>query len=237
MSRFIEFIYEHLQILIGLVGKLWTNIASIDSVLSVFALIAGALGAYFGFIRKQIKRRSDPKKEFNRFIDQNYGRENRVLLKKFYVETRGQDIDPCYNDEIREDNGVYFSVPLVPFFINTAFLSTDQAKYYLVLADSGMGKSTFLLRLYHDYLLQPSRKKKNDIKLIPLSKTNCIEAITNIKDKEQTILLLDALDENTDAMTNYEMFFSKLLKATEDFFVLSLHVEHNFFPMSTQNQL
>ncbi len=63
-----------------------------------------------------------------------------------------------------------------------------------------MGKTEFLINLYlHD--LSQFRRPKYQIKLFPLGLPNIDEEIENIKnDRKKTILLLDAFDEDPQAL-------------------------------------
>ena len=66
-----------------------------------------------------------------------------------YIPTRGQDIDPCDSEEMA-DNRPYFSQKLIPFFMRDNF-ENNKNRYYIILADSGMGKTTFLFILFFSY--------------------------------------------------------------------------------------
>lgn len=175
------------------------------------------------------KRVINPYMVYKKRVDFYYTRSIRKAISKYYIPTRAQDIDPCDHEEIRENNGKYLSQLLVPFFCKRAFARSSFGKYYLVLADSGMGKSTFLLRLYRQYLFRFSFGKK-PVELVPLAYKNCIKTINAIQNKENTILLLDALDENPDAIKNYEYFFQELLGATEKFYKIVITCRTQFFP-------
>lgn len=107
-----------------------------------------------------------PHQTFKRFINQYYSKEDWESITKYYIPTRAQDIDPCEFDEIRENNGNFISQPLVDFFCQEAFKESSQGKYYLVLADSGMGKTTFLLRLYRECLFRLSIRKRLNVTMI-----------------------------------------------------------------------
>lgn len=202
----------------------WENISKINAFLAILLAGSAISGSILVYLRRQ------PRVIFKHTVDQNYGKENRLLLKKYYITTRGQDVDPCNQDEIREDNGKFITANLVSFFCQDAFKQSSQGKYYLVLADSGMGKSTFLLKLYCKYITRVSLRRRKKMVLIPLSKKSCLNSIIALEKKENTILLLDALDENPSAMNDYLGFFSQLLNATEDFYKIVITCRTQFFP-------
>ena len=201
----------------------------IDLVVAILA-IGGSAVAIVAFFRSICKRIITPYREYKNFVDHVYSKENRKAIAKYYIDTRAQDIDPCEFDEIRENNGNYISQLLIPFFCNDAFKSSSQGKYYLVLADSGMGKTTFMLRLFRECLLNCSLRKRLATKLIPLSQKNCLQSIEEIENQEKTILLLDALDENGEAIKDYESFFEELLRVTEGFNKIVITCRTQFFP-------
>ena len=68
------------------------------------------------------------------------------------------------------------------------------------------------------------------------TKDDCIEAINKIDDKSNTILLLDGLDENKKAITDYESFGSSLEKVTCNFIELLLQQELIFLRMKVKRE-
>ena len=144
---------------------------------------------------------------------------------KYYVSTRGQDIDPC-NDEEKVNNNSYESEELIPFLMKKNF-EKNRNKYYIILADSGMGKTTFLLKLFLSYYKKIFRKY--NIKFMPLFKDNIREERYKRENKQDTILLLDGLDENREAIYNYQKFLVKLVNATLEFHTIIISCRTQFF--------
>jgi len=86
--------------------------------------------------------------------------------------------------------------------------------FALALADSGMGKTTFMINLYIRYknaFRLPFAPQKYDIKLFPLGYPNILEDIEKVKDKKNTILLLDALDEDLEAIKDHQKRLNEIL--------------------------
>lgn len=204
------------------------NIQIIELIGGVIA-VAGGVAVVVKLINRGCKRIVGPHREYNQFVNRIYTKDAQKAITKFYIPTRAQDIDPCEQEEIRDNNGKFLSEPLIPFFCNHAFLESSRGKYYLVLADSGMGKTTFLLRLYKECLFGRKRKKKKT-KFVPLAYQNALQSISTLPDKKNTILLLDGLDENMDAINDYEVFFGKLLNYTEEFDKIVITCRTQFFP-------
>jgi hypothetical protein len=103
---------------------------------------------------------------------------------------------------------------IVPFFLNEHFKS--DTKYCLVLADAGMGKTSFLLNLYIKYNLRivPNKYK---VKFLPFRYQNFEEILKGIDVKEKTILLLDGFDEDIKSNDNIDARFDDIVKMTRDF--------------------
>ena len=203
--------------------------STLNTLVSFFDSIQGILTfcfAIFMFLVGKYMLTRKSKKAFNQFLRHNYSKETTTTLKKYYIRTRAQDIDPCEKDEIRDGCGDCQTYNLIDFFTKKAFTSDCQDKYFLVLADSGMGKTTFLLKLYQTL----SKRRKAKVKMIPLSQDDCIKEIQKIEDEENTILLLDAFDENVSAMRDYKTFLSKLLSTTERFRKVVITCRTQFFP-------
>lgn len=218
--------FETAASLVDLNQPLPPAVNNVDTILGILCSLVVLLPLLWQVWKHFIK----PYRTYTETVDAHYTKPIRKMISKCYIPTRAQDIDPCDQDEIRENNGKFISKLLIPFFRNEAFPSSSHGKYYLVLADSGMGKSTFILRLYHDYLLAFSFRKKKPIALIPLAYKNCLNTIQNITDKGNTILLLDGLDENPAAIKNYQSFLRDLLDATEEFYKVVITCRTQFFP-------
>ena len=146
-----------------------------------------------------------------------------------YIPTRGQDIDPCDSEEM-VDNRPCFSQELIPFFMQDNF-DKNKNRYYIVLADSGMGKTTFLFNLFFSYYKKLLRKHK--IKFIPLSINGVFEEIEKVADKQNTILLLDGLDENREAMNDHKEYLEKIVEKTIKFHTIIITCRTQFFSNET----
>ncbi len=155
---------------------------------------------------------------------------NKKTKKSFkcYISTRGQDMDPCNSEEMI-DNRHCFSQELIPFFMQNNF-EKNKNRYYIVLADSGMGKTTFLFNLFFSYYKKLIRK--HEIKFIPLFIDSVFEEIEKIENKQNTILLLDGLDENREAMNDHKKYMEKIVNKTIKFHTIIMTCRTQFFPDS-----
>lgn len=118
--------------------------------------------------------------------------------RDLFIPTQWQQFSPTHEEEPSFSGSYVAKVPLIPHFLKNAFdEKKDSQKFYLVLADSGMGKTTFMINLYVKYNSFFNFNKKYKIKLLPFGDTRILDLIKEIKSEEakNTILLLDAFDE------------------------------------------
>ena len=142
---------------------------------------------------------------------------------KYYVPTYGQE---TLSTNILSSQKQRFC--LIDFFIKDVFQKEKDDRYFIILGESGMGKSTFLQMLYIKYKREIF--KSHQIYLYPLSNEVDFNEWKEIKNKYNSILLLDALDENSDAVRNYEETIAKITKATEKFYKVIITCRTQFFP-------
>lgn len=141
-----------------------------------------------------------------------------------YIPTRCQDEDPA---SASESSRVYGFAAL-SFFIKKVFREKEEDKYYLVLADSGMGKTTFMINLFLTYMRK--RFKPYHMVLLPLGHPKTGERIDAVENKTGTILLLDAFDEDIAAARNYKSRMDTLIDKTSDFQTVIFTSRTQFFP-------
>lgn len=200
----------------------WDNISNIDALVAVIMVIVSIAvivsGMVAGFLRLKLKH--NRYKYLNIPID-------RVTKQsmRYYVPTRGQKTDPSAGEEDAGND----SFNLTNLFLKEIFSKSDE-QYFIILADSGMGKTTFLLNLFLEYYKKIFRKY--NIVLIPLAFENAVEKINEIEDKAATILLLDGLDEDKYAMDDYVNRLKEICDASESFYKVIVTCRTQFFPDS-----
>lgn len=199
------------------------NISNIEAVLNIIVIISGwGICVWGGIISVfRVKLRYSQYKYLNLVIDNQVKR-----AMKYYIPTRGQNIDPC-NEEEYATRHSFITKKMINFFVKEVF-KNDEAQYYIILADSGMGKTTFLLKLFFQYYKRIFRKY--NITFVPLSLENSIERIRRVKDKSSTILLLDAFDEDRYAIEDYNKRLRIICDATEEFYKVIMTCRTQFFP-------
>ena len=157
-----------------------------------------------------------------------YFLENDLKDLRYYIATCGQKEDPCEKDEIKD--GISENrQKLMPYFIKKVICKNKGNRYYIILADSGMGKSTFLRKLYIKYNSRLFNKKQMII--YPLSNDRDLKEIKDKTDAEKikTVLLLDALDEDDFAIKNYQKRMKEILKAIDGYYKVIISCRTQFF--------
>ena len=153
---------------------IWNNLSNIDSILNVLLPILSVCtfirGLIEGVIKLKLKR--NPYKYLNLVVNKQTKRS-----MKYYIPTRVQEVDPC-DDACTTDS----SKKIIPYFINEVFKNSDT-QYFVILADSGMGKTTFLLKLFYEYYRR--LLKKYDIVFIPLLFDSSLEWIKEIQKSDK----------------------------------------------------
>lgn len=151
-----------------------------------------------------------------------------------YIQTKFQNVAPSEDDEPGRSYIASAKQKLIPLFLKKAFKDDkDDNKYYLLLADAGMGKTTFMINLYLVYKRQWAWwNRKFDIKIFPLGHPETLKDVAAIPDekKKDTILLLDALDEDSEAVKNYQTRLKKILEVAWRFREIVITCRTQFFP-------
>lgn len=152
---------------------------------------------------------------------------------RYYISTQYQNVSPSEDEEPGRRYIAAAKNKLIPLFLQKAFLhGKDNNKYYLILADTGMGKTTFLINLYISYKNQWNffNKPRPEIKLIPLGSPDALAAIQLIGNPQNTILLLDAFDEDVKALHHYKSRMEEILAVVKDFHEIVITCRTQFFP-------
>jgi hypothetical protein len=149
-----------------------------------------------------------------------------------YVPTHFQSNPPSQHHELIQSHKVTARQKLIPFFLNHAFRGDqDEQRFYIVLAGSGMGKTTFMLNLYLAYLQRKQLGRASfHVRLMPLGYPDLLKRIEQIQDQANTILLLDGLDEDTQAIRNYKRRLERMLSKVKDFRYVVFTCRTQFFP-------
>jgi formylglycine-generating enzyme required for sulfatase activity len=146
---------------------------------------------------------------------------------RYYVTPFCQDIDPGGGEEPRALYGVKQNLFDA---LDDALTHPTEFRYLILLADSGMGKTSALLNYYARHIRSPRRGRRFDLAAIPLGGPDADKRIAAIENQGSTVLFLDALDEDTLANVDHIERVRDLLKLTRGFTRVVITCRTQFFP-------
>lgn len=153
---------------------------------------------------------------------------------QYYIPTKFQTSSPSEDDEPGQQFLAIPKADLLKFFLKTAFPAKGDAnRFYIILADSGMGKTTFMINLFLRYKNQKKwfwSMPKYDIRLLPLGSSETLNEIDKIENKKNTILLLDAFDEDIEALSDYKQRMNFIVEKVKHFREVVITCRTQFFP-------
>src|ERR1051325_9210624 len=143
---------------------------------------------------------------------------------RYYIPPFCQALDPAGAEEPR-----LVSNPKQKLFdyVDEALEHPTEYNFIILLADSGMGKTSALLNYYARHIRR--WRKPYKLVLIPLGIPDADERILKVADKHETVLFLDALDEDTLAIVDHVERLRILLNATRDFQRVLISCRTQFF--------
>lgn len=234
---------------VDFLAKLGINVSegTVDTVITFLILLAiiGAIGGSAVWIWKKgdailtflCKTRRWRKNYIKNGLEHCYGDYLTPERQRCYVPTQCQGTPPHNFDEPDEAVASTPKQELVKFFINEVFTRDNTNRFlYCIFAGSGMGKTTFTVQLFIEYI---HKYKKStlpfDIYVRDLGDAKVIEEIKLLSDKigddaHRSILLLDALDENLHASENFDDFRDKLEEVITPFKFVVITCRSQFFP-------
>ena len=234
---------------VDFLAKLGINVSegTVDTVITflILLVIIGAIGGSAAWIWKKgdailtfLSRSRKWRKEYIRNgLEHSYGDYLAPERQHCYVPTQCQGTPPHNFDEPDEAVASAPKQELVKFFIDEVFTKDNtNRRLYCIFAGSGMGKTTFSVQLFVEYI---HRYKKStlpyDIYLRDLGDAKVIEQIKSLSDEigdkaHRSILILDALDENLQASEDFEAFRTKLEEVIAPFKFVVITCRSQFFP-------
>jgi len=190
------------------------TIPSVELNLNHFGILSGIISTYFAYrqYKNSIKEKKSQRILNKSFGSELFGKETIMQSTYCYVEPNCTNIDPTVEAEPKNFcmvKGNMFSI-LDDYLLQE--LPKDNAIHHIfILADSGMGKTSFLLN-YYAYNQKKSKRKRQRIALVPLGMPETDEYIRKIENKNDTIIFLDAFDEDIKAIKNHRARLTYLMK-------------------------
>ena len=180
----------------------WSEAFSATVIALLVALLVWLAGVWLKRLQQRLqnnKTARDLKPEFDYLTIKG--------LRDIFIPTRFARITPNRYDNPHEAYKHNDPQKLIPFMIKKSFNErVENEKFYLILADSGMGKTAFMVNLYMAWhsLFNWRRRQNQQMKLFRFqppdidNPVDILDRLKAIEDKEakNTILLLDGLDED-----------------------------------------
>lgn len=141
-----------------------------------------------------------------------------------YIEPNCTSTDPSDEDDLRN------VVALAPLFktIDEHLAKGGERRHVIILADSGMGKTSFCI----NYYAREKKKKKANrgrVAIVPLGTGDPVKQITSLERQNETILFLDALDEDPLAASDPQGRLHQLMQSAAHFKNVVITCRSQFF--------
>lgn len=167
-------------------------------------------------------------------IFRGYGNYTSRRQRWLYIDTILQTDAPNDLDEPSQAQfqDLRTNTKAIKFFLKQVLRKDNShSPFYCILGGSGMGKSTFVVNLIWRYI----KKYKEKSLPYPVRLINCgdvddlAKCIEKIENQGNTILILDALDENNKAIDDYRQFYLDLLSNITKFRIVIITCRTQFF--------
>ena len=143
-------------------------ILSKEIILGILILVGILISYLFKISYSHIKKVIGEKK--NKSLHPYFNHNEIVNARKNYITQNFQNVAPSKEDELIYTHSSVAKQKLINFFIKL-FSDKSDKRFFILLADSGMGKTTFSLNLYrkyNSYIRFLLKKNKYNLALIPL---------------------------------------------------------------------
>lgn len=145
---------------------------------------------------------------------------------RYYVSPNCSSVDPSHEAELRHvlttEEGLFEAV-------DKYLTRGGSQRHILLLADSGMGKSSFVLN-YYARNRKRRRGKRLRLAVVPLSMPDADAEIARIENPSGTVIFLDALDEDTKAIQDHRKRLAELMEQCRKFKRVLITCRTQFFP-------
>lgn len=191
--------------------------------------VLGLGGAGYGVLAKRKQLKNEKRVEIlieearkGRFPN-HFTKQEITLAIKGYIRPSCSSADPAN----AEDEGYLSDIRMPVFsYTDTAIFESGQRTYTLILADTGMGKTSFCIA-YREHLLET--RPDQDVAVISLAHPDALRDIERIKNKSECVILLDALDEDKEAIIDVRKRLETILTASIDFQAVIITCRSQFF--------
>jgi uncharacterized protein YjbI with pentapeptide repeats len=155
-----------------------------------------------------------------------------IILAKYYIEPYCQDLNPADRTEEDFDSERGHVKVRIESFIETKKIGGPGSNVMFILSDAGMGKTALLAMIKLSHMTSSWPKIKHcELRKLGKEPINEIRTIKN--HHRETLLLLDALDEDPSAYGRVKERLEEILRATQDFQRVIITCRTQFFPLAS----
>ena len=201
--------------------------AVIGTVIAFSALIATAISVWTR-LRPIIKEKKDRRALIDAFGQGPFDKETIEKSTRYFIRSKCSNIDPAREVEIR--HALAATQHDLFIMVDKFIFQENPIHHLLLLADSGMGKTTFVLNYYARHV-RKRRRDKIKLAIVPLGHKDADQYIAKIPedDRKDTVIFLDALDEDIGAISGYLERLSALMDACCKFRRMIITCRTQFF--------
>lgn len=213
------------HILLPLIILLESNLWEVSNIIALVGTVATVLALVLTYwpIHQQNRKQHLLEKSFGADFYDSTTIQNST---RYYVRPNCSSVDPAQEAEIRQVIATQEDL----FSAIDKYLADDSKyRHILLLADSGMGKSSFVLNYYAHNQQLPKRKRRR-LAVVPLGIPNALEEISKIENKRETVIFLDALDEDVRAIQDHRGRLIEVMRACVQFKRVLITCRTQFFP-------
>lgn len=149
------------------------------------------------------------------------------LLVPYYVIPFAQNLNPA--DTMEMDTGLIARNDIFSL-LNHFLIGDARYSHAFILSDAGMGKTSLLTMIKLAHMIDLTVDKYN-VELFKLGE-DTFDELDRIHSANNTILLLDALDEDAEAWENFYTRLQLILQKTKPFRKVIITCRTQFFPHS-----
>ncbi len=156
----------------------------------------------------------------------DYTGQDLATATAYYISPQYQVVDPSGGEDFRR----LYPVRQDLFEVVDDLLFKETAhRFSLILGDTGMGKTSFLLNYYARHWQSSRRRRRFPIRLVPLGRKSADADISDVMQKSDTVLFLDAFDEDVRAAGDHRARFFRIIENCSKFRHVLITCRTQFF--------